>query len=62
MVERSEDLCFPFESRQVFAVRLEDLRDDLQGDVAVQSRVRGEVDLAHAAGADRAPDLIAPDA
>ena len=44
------------------AVPAPDSLHDLQGDAAIQVRVVGGVDLAHAAAPDGAQDLIAVDA
>jgi hypothetical protein len=34
---------------------------DLDGDVAIEPRIAGAVDLAHAAGADEPDDLVRPE-
>ena len=58
MVERREDLGFPFEPGEAVRVLSKRLGQDFQRDVAIQLRVAGAVDLAHAAAAEERQDLI----
>jgi hypothetical protein len=53
MIERGEDSGFAIEAGQTIGVSGERLWQDLEGDVAVQPRVAGAIDLTHATGADR---------
>ena len=48
MVECGEHLRFAFEASQAIAVVGQMLRQDLDGDVALQLRVARAIDLAHA--------------
>jgi len=52
MVEHGERLRFALEARQPFRVGGKDGRQDFQRDIAIEVRVAGEVDLAHAASAE----------
>ena len=58
MVERREHLGLALEPGDADRDRREGIGEDLDGDVALQPGVAGAVDLAHAAGADRAGDLV----
>src|SRR5262245_15103282 len=58
MIERGEDTRFALEARQTIGMGRERGRQDLDGDVAPESRIARAVDLAHAAGADWLEDLI----
>ena len=58
MVERREHLRLAFESRQPLGIVGEQVGQDLERDLAAQLGVAGAVDLAHAARAKRASDLI----
>ena len=40
----------------------EDVRQDLDRDVAIELRIAGAIDLAHSAGAERAEDLVRTEA
>ena len=56
-----EDLRFAFEPGDAFGVVRDEIRQGLDGDVAVQSRVAGFVDLAHSPRAKLGLDLVGPD-
>ena len=58
MTERCQKLCFPAEAREPLAVVCEGRWQNLQRDVAIELRVAGAVDLAHAARANQRDDLI----
>lgn len=51
-------IVFWCESRQAFGVLRDALGKDFDGDVPRQARIVGAVDRAHAAGAERAADLV----
>ena len=61
MVQRGEDLRFALEPREALGIGGERRRQDLEGDVALQSAVTRAVDLPHAAGRDEAEDLVRTD-
>ena len=46
VVERRQDLRFPFEAGKAIAIEREDLRENFDGDVAIQPRVTRAVDFA----------------
>ena len=58
MVERCERFRFALETSQPLRVAGERVGQDLDRHLALQIRVGGLIDLAHAAGADRGGDLI----
>src|SRR5262245_16054275 len=58
MVERGKHLRFPPESRKAIGIRRERVRQDLEGDVAIELRIASSIDLTHAAGADERDDLV----
>jgi hypothetical protein len=58
VVERREQLGFAAEARRAHRVVREGVRQDLERDFAAELRVAGAVDDAHAAGAERADDLV----
>jgi hypothetical protein len=58
MTERCQKLCFPPEAGEPFAVGGEGLPQNLQRHVAIELRVAGAVDLAHAARANQRDDLV----
>jgi len=61
MLERGKDLRFALKPGEPFCVAGERVRQDLQRNIARQPRVTGTIDLAHAAGAERAGDLVRAD-
>src|SRR5262245_34683867 len=62
MVQRSEDFGFALESSEAFRVCRERLRQDLESDIALQSRVSRPVDLPHAARTDGSGDFVGAEA
>jgi hypothetical protein len=60
MIERRERLRLALEPRQPFRIVGKDIRQDLDGDVAIESSVAGTIDLAHAAGADQRVNRVRP--
>jgi hypothetical protein len=62
MVQRREHLRFALETRNPFGIAGEDLRQDLDRDVAAKLGIARTIHLAHAAGADGRQDLIRTDA
>ena len=58
MIQRRERLRFAREAREPIGIVREQLRQHLDRDVAIESRVAGAEDLAHAADADGAADLV----
>ncbi len=61
MVERGDRFRLAFEARAERFVVREAGRENLDRDLALQARVPGPVDLAHAAGAERGDDLVGPE-
>ena len=61
MVQAGEDLRLPLEAGQAVGISREGVREDLEGDLAVQLRVGGLVDLAHAALADEGGNGVVSD-
>ena len=58
MVAAGEHLRFPLEPGEAIGVCGEGVGEDLQRDVAAQSRVGCPIDLAHAALADEGGDVV----
>ncbi len=58
MIERREHLCFAAKPREPIGIAGQQVRQHLQRDLAVQFRIAGAVDLAHAAGADGGNNLV----
>ncbi|MEO6236337.1 MAG: hypothetical protein ABIQ52_05015 [Vicinamibacterales bacterium] len=58
MVEGGEYFRFAREPREPFGVARERLRQNLQRHVAIQRRVAGAIDLAHAASTDFRADFV----
>ena len=52
MVQRRQRLRFARESRQAIRIAREEIRQDLDRDVAIELRIARAVDLAHPAGAE----------
>ena len=61
VVEGSQRARFPLKAGQSIGVRSEHLGQDLQSDIALQSRVTRAVDLAHPTRADHRDDLVRAD-
>lgn len=53
MVQRREQLRFPSEARHTLGIRREGLRQQLERNISLQSRIPGAIDVAHPAGADQ---------
>ena len=62
MIQRGERLGLSRESGDAIGVTAERVRENLQGDVAVEFRVTGAIDLAHSAGADGRNDRVRSEA
>ena len=62
MVQRREDLRFPFEPGQAVRVERQVVGEDLEGDVSAQRGVAGFPHLAHPAGPDGREDFIRAEA
>ena len=58
MIQRGEGLGLAFEPRETLGVLGERVRQDLDRHLATQRRVRGPVDLPHAAFPERRGDLV----
>jgi hypothetical protein len=61
VVQRGQQLRLTLEPRNAIAIAGKGRRQELQGDVSLQARVAGAVDLAHAAFAKRFDDLAVPE-
>ena len=61
MVERRQDFRFALEPGEAVRVAGERLRQDLDRHRASEPRIRRAIDLAHAARAEGARDLVLPD-
>ena len=58
MVQRREHFGFALKAREPIVVSREQRRQNLDGDLAFELRIRRAVDLAHAAGSNGRDDLI----
>jgi hypothetical protein len=58
MIERGQRLRFAREAGESIVIGGERVRQDLQGDVAIELRVASAIHLAHATGADGRDDLV----
>ena len=58
MVERRQHLGFAFEAREPLAIGCEVFGQHLDGDVALELRIPGAIDLPHAASAERRDHLV----
>jgi len=61
MIQRREDLGFPFKPRQSIDVVGKLAGQRLDGDVAPEARIGRTPHLAHAAFSEKGTDLIAPE-
>ncbi len=61
VIERRQDLRFPLESGEALRIGGDRGGEDFERDLAIQLRVTGTPNFAHAAGAKRADDLEGPD-
>jgi hypothetical protein len=59
MIERGSGVGFTLEAAEVHLVLCQSSRKQFDGDLATEAGVIGEVDLSHAALADRGANLIA---
>jgi hypothetical protein len=62
VIERGQDLRFAIKALPPLHIVGDELRQDLDRDVALQSAVAGAIHLAHAAGADGAQNFEPADA
>ena len=58
MIERGQRLRFAREAGESIMIGGERVRQDLQGDVAIELRVASAIHLAHATGANGRDDLV----
>src|SRR5579864_4416034 len=61
MVQGGQRLGFAREALEAIRIRGEEIRQDLDGDIAVERRVLRAVDLAHPAGAELGNDFVRTD-
>jgi len=61
MIQRGQDLSLPLEPGQPLSILREPLRENLDGDFALQSGVVGSAHLSHAAFAQLRRDLVVGD-
>ena len=57
VIQAGQQLRFPLETRQAIGILRKEIGEDLQGDVASQSRVARAIDLAHPTCTDERDDL-----
>jgi len=58
MIQRGEELRLALEARHALGIGDEELRQDLDGDVATELRVARFIDFAHPARAERGEDVV----
>jgi len=58
VIQRGEDFRLALEARQPLRIRRKEIRQDLDRDVALEPRVAGPIDLAHAASADGSENFV----
>ena len=61
MIQRGQCLAFPFKSAEAFGIRGNELRQNLDRDVAAQPRIVCAVHRAHAAFAELGDDFVRAD-
>ena len=61
MVQAGEDLGFPLEPGQPLRIAGERLGQDLQGDIAVELRVSGAIDLPYPTFPDESRHVVVPE-
>src|SRR5205085_1206062 len=61
MVQRQRRTCFLLKAAYAVVICREVIRQEFQRDLAIRSRVRGKIDLAHSARAEGSDDLVVPD-
>src|SRR5687767_11419860 len=59
MRQRGDGLGFTIEARAPLGIARDRLRQNLDGDVAIEPRIAGAIDLAHATRAKRAENFVA---
>ena len=62
MVQRGQRLRLAFEAHQAVGIGGKKIGQDLDGNVTIELRIAGAIDLAHSARADRGADFKMPDA
>src|SRR4029450_4784032 len=62
VIERRQQLCFALEPRTPVGVARESRRQNLDGDIPFQLRVKGTVDLTHSACANQGDDFVRSEA
>jgi hypothetical protein len=58
VIERGKDSCLPVKSREALRVFREEVREDLDSDLAIQAGITGTINLAHPADAKQAENLV----
>ena len=58
VVERGEDVGLPLESSEAVRIVREERREDLDSDVAIQTRITGTIDLPHPSRANQRENLV----
>ena len=61
MIQLTGRTCFLLEAMNTVRIRCECFGNQLDGDFALEARIGCAIDLAHAAGAEPADDLIGTD-
>ena len=61
MIELCEDFSFAMKPGEAIRISGEGVGEYLDGDVALQSRVAGAIDLAHSASAERGENFVRPE-
>ena len=61
MIQRGQELGLALEAREAIGIGGEQIRKDLDGDVAIQFLVAGAIHLSHPAFAERGENLERPD-
>jgi hypothetical protein len=62
MIQRGEEVCFALKPGNPVRIVDEAVRDHLEGDVTIESRITRSVHLAHPAGPDGGDDLVGAEA
>ena len=62
VAHRRQDARLTLEASDVLGIAGEELRQELQRDIAIEAEIARAIDLPHAARAEQARDLIGPDA
>ena len=61
VVERRQKFGFALEPGQTLGISQERFREDLDGDIALQSGIACPIDLSHAARSDERDDFVGPE-